>query len=270
MNPVANTSLTPEALLFTMAFVFVAMGISLWRGLGLERELLVGTVRGGLQLLVAGYVLLWVFDLQTWYAVAAMLVVMVGVAAVNAARRGGDLPGVLPRALAAITLAQVLTIGLMLSLGIIPAKAQFIVPISGMVTGNAMVVAGLLLNRMKAEVEARRDEIQVWLSLGATPRQAADTVMKAAVRAGMIPSIDALKTVGLVQLPGMMTGQILAGASPIEAVKYQILVMYSFATAAAVCAITLGMLSLGVFFDLGAVRLRRDGRFRPDAGRFRS
>lgn len=103
---------------------------------------------------------------------------------------------------------------------------------------------------------ARSGEIEVWLALGATPRQAAAAVLKTAVKAAMIPSIDALKTVGLVQLPGMMTGQILAGASPLEAVKYQILVMYSLAAAAAICSMVLGLLSVSTFFNRHAQLLK--------------
>lgn len=138
------------------------------------------------------------------------------------------------------------------ALRIIPPTAQYVIPISGMVIGNAMVNAGLLLNRLEAETAARHAEVEVLLVLGATPRQAAWPVLQSAVKASIIPSVDALKTVGLVQLPGMMTGQILAGASPIEAVKYQILIMYSLAAAAGICSITLGLLCITRYFTRSA------------------
>ncbi len=82
-----------------------------------------------------------------------------------------------------------------------------------------MVASGLALNRLRSEISSRRAEILSALALGATSRQATEPALKAAVKAGMIPTIDAMKTVGLVQLPGMMTGQIIAGANPIEAVN---------------------------------------------------
>ncbi|HYF93267.1 MAG TPA: iron export ABC transporter permease subunit FetB [Symbiobacteriaceae bacterium] len=181
--------------------------------------------------------------------VVAMLTVMLVVAALNAAKRGSGIPGIQWRVFGAIALAEAATVGLMVALRIIPPTAQYLIPISGMVIGNAMVNAGLLLNRFHAEVAARRGEIEVLFSLGATPRQTASTAVKSAVKASMIPSIDALKTVGLVQLPGMMTGQILAGASPVEAVKYQILIMYSLAAAAAVTSMILGLLCISSFFN---------------------
>jgi len=248
--------MTPTSLLFTLAFVLVVVVLSLWHRLDLERDLLIGTVRAAIQLMVVGYVLLWVFRLQSWPAIVAMLGVMLGVAANNAAKRGKGLPGVQVIVLVSIGLAEVATVGLMLALRIIPPTPQYIIPISGMVIGNAMVNAGLLLNRLQGEVAARRGEIETWLALGATPRQAGAAVLKTAVKAAMIPSIDALKTVGLVQLPGMMTGQILAGASPLDAVKYQILIMYSLSAAAGICSITLGILAVTRFFNADAQLVR--------------
>ncbi|MGE5676406.1 MAG: ABC transporter permease [Mycobacterium leprae] len=240
------------ALISTLAFVLVVTLVSMWQKLDLEKELVIGTIRAAVQLLAIGYVLQWVFKVQSWPATLAILLVMLTVAAQNAAKRGKGLPGIAPRVFLAISLTEVLTVGLMLALRIIPPTTRYVIPISGMVTGNAMVNCGLLLNRLKAEMAARKGEVEVWLSLGATPRQATSVVFKNAVKAAMIPSIDALKTVGLVQLPGMMTGQILAGASPVEAVKYQILIMYSLSAAAAVCSIVLGYLGIGLFFNLHA------------------
>lgn len=249
--------MSPLALSFTLAFVMIVMLLSLWQKLGLERDLLIGTVRAALQLLAVGYVLTWVFRLQSWPATGAMLLVMLLVAAANAAKRGKGIVGIRNQVTAAIALAEFVTVGLMLLLRIIPPTPQYLIPISGMVIGNAMVNCGLLLNRLKAEVSARHGEIEVWLALGASPRQAGAAVLKSAIKAAMIPSIDALKTVGLVQLPGMMTGQILAGANPSEAVKYQILIMYSLSASAAICSMTLGYLSLPLFFNRAAQLVTR-------------
>ncbi|HYG60727.1 MAG TPA: iron export ABC transporter permease subunit FetB [Symbiobacteriaceae bacterium] len=248
--------MTEWSLILTPLFVIVVAMVSMWQRLGLERDLVVGTIRAALQLTAVGYVLQWIFGVGSWPGILIMLTVMLAVATQHAAKKGAGLPGVWLWTFAAIGLAEVVTVGLMLVLRIIPPTAQYLIPISGMVIGNAMVNAGLLLNRLQAEMAARRGEVEVWLSLGATPRQAAANVLQSAVKAAMIPSVDALKTVGLVQLPGMMTGQILAGASPVEAVKYQILVMYSLAAAAAVCSITLGRLCLRLHFNQSAQLVR--------------
>jgi putative ABC transport system permease protein len=123
-----------------------------------------------------------------------------------------------------------------------------LIPVSGMVIGNSMVVSSLLLNRMKELSESMREEILVSLSLGASSRQASSHLLKRAIRSGMIPTIDSLKTVGLVQLPGMMTGLIIAGANPIEAVRYQLLIMFSFTASSALTSILLGFLVYPTLF----------------------
>lgn len=233
----------------TVVFTLMAVAVSYWQRLALERDILVGTVRAAVQLLAVGYVLYFVFHAPSFIFTVLMVAVMITVATQNAARRGKGLPGVTWRVLIALTLTEVVTIGLMLLLGIIRPTPQYVISLSGMVVGNAMVVAGLLLNRLQGEVDARRNEIRVLLSLGGTPRQAIQNQLRSAVRACMIPSVDSLKTVGLVQLPGMMTGQILAGASPILAVRYQILVMFALTSAAALCSITLGLLSYRLYFN---------------------
>lgn len=138
--------------------------------------------------------------------------------------------------------------GLLLGFRIVEATPQYIIPISGMTIGNAMVVSGLFLNQMKREVGASKGEIETLLSLGATVRQSIHDVMKRSVKSSMIPTIDGMKTVGLVQLPGMMTGMIIAGANPIEAVRYQILIMFAFSSSAAITSIILSLLSYRLWF----------------------
>ncbi len=143
-------------------------------------------------------------------------------------KRGKGLEGILWRIIFAVTTTEALTMVLLLRLHIIQPTPQYIIPISGMTIGNAMVVSGLFLNQMNREVQTSGGEIDALLSLGATPRQAIQQSLKRSIKSSMIPTIDGMKTVGLVQLPGMMTGMIVAGADPVEAVKYQILIMFAF------------------------------------------
>lgn len=111
-----------------------------------------------------------------------------------------------------------------------------------------MIVCGLFLNQMNREVGASREEIEVLLALGSSFRQAIQQSLQRSVKASMIPTIDGMKTVGLVQLPGMMTGMIIAGANPIEAVRYQMLILFAFTAAAAITSILLSMLSYKLWF----------------------
>jgi len=103
--------------------------------------------------------------------------------------------------------------------------ARYFLPLGGMVVGNSMNAMALSLERLFGEMTNRRDQVELLLSLGADPREATTAINADAIRAGMIPSINSMMGVGLVFIPGMMTGQILAGADPLLAIKYQIVVM---------------------------------------------
>ncbi|HLO04773.1 MAG TPA: iron export ABC transporter permease subunit FetB [Symbiobacteriaceae bacterium] len=248
--------MSTSTLLFTLLFVGIAGVVSVWQRLGLAKDLLVGTVRAGLQLFAIGYVLAWLLGANNLLAMLPVLAVMITVATFSAAKRAPGLPGIRWRVGVAIGVGALLTVGLMLLLQIIPIQVRFILPFVGMMTGAAMTTCSALLNRLEGEMSARRGEVELLLALGATPRQATAQVLRSAVRAAMIPHVDILKTVGLVQLPGTMTGQILAGQSPVEAVKYQILIMYALTSTAAVAAIILGLLAYRLYFNEAAQLVR--------------
>jgi len=237
----ATYDISLNAMLFTLAFVFLTMVVSYWQKLDLERDILIGAVRTVIQLLAIGYVLLYIFRSQNIIYIFAMLALMIGVAVNNAAKRGAGIPGVKWHLALAITAAEAVVIGILVIGKIAPFTAQYVIPLSGMVIGNSMVASGLVLNRLRAEAEGRREEIMVYLTLGATSRQAANNAIKETIKAAMIPTIDSMKTVGLVQLPGMMTGLIIAGVSPLAAVKYQVVVMFMIAATAAITSIIVGL-----------------------------
>lgn len=236
------------ALLLTLIFVAFAIFLSVWQKLGMEKDIIIGTLRAAIQLIAVGYVLNTIFKLRSWPLILLMLSIMITVATFNAKKKGKGLPHIGWRIAIAITSTELVTMGLLVGLKIIGSTPQYIIPISGMVIGNGMVVSGLFLNRLKSEMETRQEEINVYLALGATSKQAIIHVMRNTVKAAMLPTIDGMKTVGLVQLPGMMTGMIVAGANPIQAVRYQILIMYSFSSSAALTAIILGILTHGLLF----------------------
>jgi putative ABC transport system permease protein len=170
------------------------------------------------------------------------------IATQNAGKRGIGLKGINWRIAAAIAVTEMLTMGLMLGFQIIKPTTQFIIPISGMTIGSSMIVCGLFLNQMNREVGSSRELIDALLALGATPKQAIQQALQRSVKASMIPTIDGMKTVRLVQLPGMMTGMIIAGSSPIEAVRYQILILFAFTASAAMTGIILSILSYKLWF----------------------
>lgn len=240
--------MTITALSFTLLFVIVTMLVSAWKKLGLERDIAVGTVRAAVQLLAVGYILQFVFQAEHPLLLVLIIALMIVIASHNAAKRGKGVRGVFWRIALAIAMTEGLLMAVLLGLGIVDATAQYVIPLSGMAIGNAMIVAGLFVNHLNREVESHRAEIETLLSLGATARQAIRIRLKQAVKFSMIPTIDGMKTVGLVQLPGMMTGMIVAGADPVEAVRYQILIVFAFSCSAAVMSMLLSALIYRLWF----------------------
>src|SRR5262249_21754191 len=110
---------------------------------------------------------------------------------------------------------------------------QYLIPLFGMIVGSAMNAAAIAAERLHSEITARRAEIEAYLALGAHSRHASHAAVRQAMRASLIPTVNGLMVVGVVTLPGMMTGQILAGASPLMAIRYQIVVAFMQAAAVA-------------------------------------
>ena len=126
---------------------------------------------------------------------------------------------------------------------------QYAIPLLGMILGNTLNGVSLGLDRLGSELAVRRDQVEAILALGATRWEAARPLLQQAVKTGLIPTINAMMVVGIVSLPGMMTGQILAGASPVEAVKYQIVIMFLIASATALGTVAVVLLSYRRLFN---------------------
>ncbi len=164
------------------------------------------------------------------------------------AKKGAGIRGITWKIASTLVVVEVVTQGVLLGFGIIPATAQYIIPISGMLIGNSMVLSILFLNRFTAEITSHQDEIELILSLGGTPKQAIHRQLISAIKASMIPTIESQKTIGLVQLPGMMSGQIIGGADPIQAVQFQLLIIFALLTTATLSSIMIGFFKLSCTF----------------------
>ncbi len=243
-------TLPPELSRIFAAFALVLFAalISHWQTLDLEKQILVASVRAFVQLIAIGYALTFIFDADNPAAILLILSVMVLIAGYTAGKRGRGTPNAGRVALLAITIGASLTLGLLVGLGVFEFTAQQIIPIAGMVIGNSMNVCSLVMGRVRDEVNGRSNEIETALALGANGRQAAHPFLRTALHSGMTPIVDSTKTVGLIQLPGAMTGMILAGAAPLEAVQLQIIVMYMLIGAASFTGLATVWLTYRQFF----------------------
>lgn len=241
--------MTYTTLALTLIFVLIPLILSKTLNLGLEKDTLVATVRSIIQLLAVGYVLKFVFDTDSYLYMFLMITLMIVAATLNARKKGKAIKGITWKIATTLIIVEVVTQSILLGLNIVPATAQYIIPISGMLIGNSMVLSILFLNRFTAEIEATKDSIELVLSLGGTSKQAIHMQLKSAIRASMIPTIESQKTIGLVQLPGMMSGQIIGGADPVVAVQFQILIIFALLTTAALSSILVGFLSYPTLFN---------------------
>ncbi|HWP96828.1 MAG TPA: iron export ABC transporter permease subunit FetB [Syntrophomonadaceae bacterium] len=233
-------------LLLSVLLVLITGLISTLLRLGLLKSLLWGTVRAFVQLSLIGYVLTYVFRLNSLLVIIPILLLMCLVASNEATRRIKNAPHS-PALTSFIALtSSTFVVGLIVVVLVIAPRpwytAQVMIPIFGMLLGNSMNAIALSLDRMLAEIQSHVEEVEQLLCLGASPWEAVVSYIQKAVTAGMMPTINSLMVVGIVSLPGMMTGQILAGMNPLEAVRYQFVVQVMIAASVAIgCLLMVGL-----------------------------
>lgn len=227
--------------------------ISLLLGLKLERSLIIGAVRMTVQLMLVGLVLNWVFGIGHWYLVLIMMSIMTAIAGYTAVDRVSvRYPGIRYISMFSVWAGSWVVTALALFF-IIQVKPwytpQYAIPLLGMILGNILNGISLGLERFTHDLESKRAQVETVLTLGGTSWEAARPHVSAAVRAGMVPIINTMMVAGIVTLPGMMTGQLLAGVHPVAAVKYQIVIIFLIAVATGVGTISGVLLSYRRLFN---------------------
>lgn len=235
------------------ALILINGAISVVLKLGLQWRLLMAAARAVIQLLLVGLVLNWVFAANNWFVVMAMAVLITLTAGVSAVRRT-------ERRFAGIWWSGIVSVWASswivtaIALGAIVRvepwySPQYAIPLLGMILGNTLSGISLGLDRLTEELVSRRDQVEMLLSLGATRWEAAQGPICEAIRTGMLPMINSLLVVGIVSLPGMMTGQLLAGVDPVQAVKYQLVILFLIASGTALGTVGVVLLSYRRLFS---------------------
>jgi len=232
----------------TLALVALAAAVSFWRKADLERDIGIATIRSAVQLTAIGYVIKLIFDADTIWLVFALLTVMVFFGALTARGRAKKVPGAFWPLLIALGAAGTTTLGLVVALGVFEATPRYLVPVGGMVIGNAMTASAVALNRLGDEMTDSRNRIEATLALGATGQEAAQPIVRRALRSGMITLVDSTKTTGLIFFPGTMVGMLLAGANPTDAVRLQLILLYALLGSVAIAALVATTLAYRNFF----------------------
>ena len=246
MTPTVDITLGEVAA--TLTLVALAAAVSLWRRAELEPDLGLAVLRSFVQLTAVGYVIQAIFDSDSLWLVAALLLAMVAFGAATARSRAKAVPGALGPLTLALGTAAAVTLGLVLALGVFDAEPRYLIPVGGMVIGNSMTAAAVALNRLADEVRSSAGEIEATLALGATAREAAAGLVRRSLRSGMIPLIDSTKTTGVVFFPGTMVGMLVAGAEPLDAVRLQLILLWSLLGSVALAALIATTLGYRRFF----------------------
>ena len=242
-------ALSNESLLMATVLIAMAVVVSYQQKMRLELEILHSALRAVVQLVVVGYLLNFIFGADHPLFTSGVLLVMLISAAINGGKRGQGIKHASWIAGVSIGIGAVFTLTVLLSAKVLSFTPYQMIPVGGMVMSGSMVAVGLCFRQITTSFKGRQQEIQIKLALGATPMQSCKAILREALIFSLEPTIDSAKTLGIVALPGMMTGLILAGMSPMEAIKYQIIVIFmTFSTVSIAIAIA-GYLSCRQFFN---------------------
>jgi len=220
-----------------VVLIAIALAVLSVAGVGQRRAVLVASGRALVQLSVVALALRGVFSAPGF--VVLVLAVMFGVAVWTAGRRLRELPGSALAVVVACGCGAALTAGLIVGMPILDRSVRTLVAVSGIVVGGTMTAATLTGRRLLSGLRSRREEVEGWLALGATPRQAVLPIAREAAAEALVPALDQTRTVGLVTLPGAFVGALLGGASAVDAARFQIVVLVGLLCAESITAVVL-------------------------------
>ena len=244
-----GANISDASLLMASSLVLVSLLFSYFQKLRLEKETLISVIRAVIQLFAVGYVLQFIFRLRNPAVTTLIVLFMIFNAAFNAAKRGKGIKNGILISFLSILVGAGATLSVLVLSGAVRYEANQIIPISGMIISNAIVAIGLCYRQLTGDFKSRRNEVEIKLSLGADLLPASMDILRDSIRTGMVPTIDSTKTLGIVSLPGMMTGLILAGTSPLMAIRYQIMVTFMLLSTTAISSFMACFLSYRTFFN---------------------
>jgi putative ABC transport system permease protein len=237
-------------LLSVSVLLLLVIFISVIKKIGVGKEFTYAIAKGGAQLFVIAIFLTILFDFELWYILIwVLLVTMIVVSGYTSAKRATNMPKAYQITTPAILIGSTLVLVVLAVSRAMPLQPQFIVPLAGMVFGNSMAICSISLERLIREIRVNINAIETALSLGATGKQAMEEYSRFSIRASLIPTIDRLKTLGIIFIPGAMAGLLIAGTDPRLAAEYQIIVFLMIVGGGIVTALLVTYLSRKRIFN---------------------
>ena len=241
--------MSTESLILSSILVAIPVFISYKDKLDLEKEIIFSMIRAIVQLLIVGYLLNFIFGLEKPIFTIILIIVMVFNAALNTRKKKEIIENQLFISFISILIGTSITLGVLVlskAIKFIPSK---IIPVAGMVVSNSMVALSLAYKNLINSYKNNGTAVEIKLALGANTKDASQDIIRESIKLSIMPSIDSAKTLGIVSLPGMMTGLILGGASPLLAVKFQIMVTFMMVSSTSFSVMMATYLSYKKFFN---------------------
>ncbi|HCY2777439.1 TPA: iron export ABC transporter permease subunit FetB [Staphylococcus aureus] len=241
----SNTALGLTALLLVIPII-----ISYKEGLHSIKDLIVATLRAVVQLIILGFLLHYIFKINDkWLLILCVLVIIINASWNTISRASPVMHHVFWISFLAIFIGTALPLAGTVATGAIHFTANEVIPIGGMLANNGLIAINLAYQNLDRAFVQDGTNIESKLSLAATPKLASKGAIRESIRLAIVPTIDSVKTYGLVSIPGMMTGLIIGGVPPLQAIKFQLLVVFIHTTATIMSALIATYLSYGQFFN---------------------
>ena len=250
-----DTVMNLSVVQLSIAYIFVLLLLIIFKSRGIRREkqILIASTRMTVQLTLMGYVLMFVFNNPSWWLTSLMIIIMIVFAIYNSIKRvKTKMSKKLKKIIAFSMICGALATAIFFIIVVLQVKPwfnpQYFIPISGMIIGNSMTGIALGANKLCSDIEDKRVEIENSLMLGASPVVATREIVNNAFDSAILPTMNNMLTMGIVSLPGMMTGQILSGTFPLTAIKYQIGIMLAILGSTALATVLFVTLGYKTFF----------------------
>lgn len=241
----SNTALGLTALLLVIPII-----ISYKEGLHIIKDLIVATLRAVVQLIILGFLLHYIFKINDkWLLILCVLVIIINASWNTISRASPVMHHVFWISFLAIFIGTALPLAGTIATGAIQFTANEVIPIGGMLANNGLIAINLAYQNLDRAFVQDGTNIESKLSLAATPKLASKGAIRESIRLAIVPTIDSVKTYGLVSIPGMMTGLIIGGVPPLQAIKFQLLVVFIHTTETIMSALIATYLSYGQFFN---------------------
>lgn len=254
----SQLNVTPATLILSFLLVIIAVVISRKEKLGLEKDIFIAIIRMVIQLSIVGFILQGIFQVDNLWLTMAMVLVIILNASWNAGQRGKGLKNAFRNSMIALLITNTITLGILILSGSLEFIPSQVIPITGMIVGNSMNSIGLAYSTLFQSFTDQSQAVQEKIALGATPYQASKSILTSTMKRGLQPTVDSTKTVGLVTLPGMMSGLMFAGIDPTKAILYQIMVMFMMIAATSISTYIATYLTYRSFYsENGQLRTKR-------------